>query len=178
MEEERVVLKQQKSSAKFAVCLEFNTQIPRPFGGLLFYTVKGRHTATWAFQRTMYTDTVPMHAAAATLLISSTCPDLRAMRTHLPMQGRWMRGERSCHAVRVQIRNCADRQHTSEPFSLPACFSPISSFHPSEEQSQRLKDSAKVPCYAEERDTLTQLSISFAHLHVCGTLWINYVSRI
>lgn len=81
MEEERVVLKQQKSSAKFAVCLEFNTQIPRPFGGLLFYTVKGRHTATWAFQRTMYTDTVPMHAAAATLLISSTCPDLRAMRT-------------------------------------------------------------------------------------------------
>lgn len=169
MEEERVVLKQQKVQLNLLCAWNLIRKYQGSLGDCYFTQLKVDIRPLEHFKGPCI-QTVCLCMQLQQLFLYQVYAQICVPCVHLPMQGRWMHGERSCRAVRVQIHNCADGQHTPEPFSLPACFSPISSFHPSEEQSQRLKDSAKVPCYAEERDTLTQLSISFAHLHVCGTL--------
>lgn len=175
MEEERVLLKQQKVQLNLLCAWNLIHEYQDPLGDCYFTQLKVDMRTLGAFQRNMYT--VCPYLQPQQLFLYQVYIWICVPCVHLQMWWGCMHGER-CHCtVRVHAC-CVDTQHTPEAFSPSACFPSISSFHSSEEQSQWLKDLAKVPCYAEERDTLTQLSISFAHLHVCGTLWINYVSRI
>lgn len=149
------MLKQQKVQLNLLCAWNLIDKYQDPFRDCHFPQLKVDIRPLGAFQRTRDADSVFLYQEYAKFCVPPYT----------------FHGERCCHAAPTQICDCADTQHTPKAFSLCACFSPpASSFHPPEEQSQRLKDPAKVPCYAEERDTLTQLSISFAHLHVCGTL--------
>lgn len=174
MEEERVLLKQQKVQLNLLCAWNLIHEYQDPLGNCYFTQLKVDMWTLEAFQINMYTECPYMQPQQ--LFFYQVYIWIHVPCVHLLTWWGCMHGER-CHCV---VRTCACLlcRHTPEAFSLSACFPSISSFHSPEEQSQWLKDSAKVPCYAEERDTLTQLSISFAHLHVCGTLWINYVSRI
>jgi len=169
MEEERVLLKQQKVQLSLLCAQNLIHKYQDPLGDCYFTQLKSGHANAWRFSEE-HIHIVPIEAATAAHLLSNThLLGLRATCVPSDAMGirAWGEVPLSCTSLRA---SCANTQRAPEAFSLSACFPSISSFHSSEEQSQWLKDSAKVPCYAEERDTLTQLSISFAHLHVCGTL--------
>lgn len=153
------MLKQHKIRLNLLCAWNLIHKYQDPFGHCYFTQLKLDIRPRGAFQRATYTDGVPTHTAKH---IKHMPRFVHHGDVHV---GRDAAALYTCKFVTVQMHSTHQRHFPCLPVSFP-----LSSFHPSAEQSQRLKDSAKVPCYAEERDTLTQLSISFAHLHVCGTL--------
>lgn len=142
------MLKQQKVQLNLLCARNLIDKYQDPFGNCYFPQLKVDIRPLGAFQRDR-----------ESVFFYQEYPEIR-------VPSYTCHGERSCPQKSVAVQTQTHPRHSPcGPVSPPT-----SSFHPPEEQSQRLKDPAKVPCYPEERDTLTQLSISFAHLHVCGTL--------
>lgn len=104
MEEERVVLKQQKVQLNLLCAWNLIHKYQDPFGDCYFTQLKVDIRPLGAFQRTTYTDGVLTHAAAAALLISSICPDLRATST-MYAQGRGATVLYACKFVTTQTHN-------------------------------------------------------------------------
>lgn len=156
------MLKQHKVRLNLLCAWNLIHEYQDPFGDCYFTQLKVDIRPRGALQRATYTD---KHAQAYSHGSSYIIYMPRFVHHGDVHVGRDAAALCTCKFVTVQMHSTHQRHFPCLPGS-----SPLSSFHPPAEQSQRLKDSAKVPCYAEERDTLTQLSISFAHLHVCGTL--------
>lgn len=150
------MLKQQKVQLSLQCPWNLIDKYQDPFGNCHFPQFKVDTQPLGASQRTRGTDSVFLYQEYAEICVPSCTFHGWGGEDVVPHQ-----------SVAVQTHNTHPRRCSSPSVPVSA---PTSSFHPPEEQSQRLKDPAKLPCYAEERDTLTQLSISFAHLHVCGTL--------
>lgn len=114
MEEERVVLKQQKVLLNLLCAWNLIDKYQDPFGNCHFPQWKVDTRPLGAFQRTRDTESVFLYQEFAEICVPS-CP---------------FHGESCSQAVPTQICACAHTQHTPKAFSLCACFSPHKLFSP------------------------------------------------
>lgn len=114
MEEERVVLKQQKVQLNLLCAWNLTDKYQYPCGTCHFPQLKVDMQPLGAFQRTRDTDSVFLYQEYAEICVPSYI----------------FHGERCCQAVPTQICGCADTQHTPRAFSLCACISPHQLFSP------------------------------------------------
>lgn len=112
MEEERVVLKQQKVQLSLQCAWNLIDKYQDPFGNCHFPQLKVDTQPLGAFQRSRDRDSAFLYQEYAEICVPPYT----------------FHGERCCHTVPTPISGCADTQHKRD--TLCACFSPHKLFSP------------------------------------------------